>query len=401
MFTNLGPATPATVSVTGLTGTFGADGSYLITGKSLESPPSIIDYIQLQTGTPPVTLELHGQVRSLGEDTYEGKITRVSYDSDGLDFDIRGSVHLQDLEDGRVKFKVSSFSLDIDGPVDAALSFQGALNVHNGRVSGNISAAALEVDGGYIQATALHRPATHLDIQDASTLLSSFLSGNDTIYGEGTDQTLRGYRGNDTINAGSGNDILGGDRGNDTLRGNDGDDVLNGSTGNDRLFGGGGNDTLNGDNGNDTLHGGDDDDTLNGGAGHDKLDGGLGNDTLSWDAADSQVNGGEGTDFLLFAGADLILDLAGPAGNRITNIEALDLTGTGDNTLVLAAADVMRISETDMLTVTGDSGDEIELSDAGWTAGADSVIDAQTYHSYTNESATLLVLEDVSVVFLV
>ena len=152
----------------------------------------------------------------------------------------------------------------------------------------------------------------------------SGLGGNDLIYGDDTDNTLRGGAGNDTLVGGQGNDILDGGADDDTavfggastnyqiaqtgagqfevslrngnstgvrtvigvehLRFSDrtidlvaavggtgtvGNDVITGSTGNDVLRGLAGNDVLTGLGGNDVLDGGTGGDTMTGGTGDD------------------------------------------------------------------------------------------------------------------------------------
>jgi Ca2+-binding RTX toxin-like protein len=78
-------------------------------------------------------------------------------------------------------------------------------------------------------------------------------SGNDTVNGNGSDNTLIGFAGNDTINSGGGNDDAHGGAGNDTLYGDGGTDLLHGGVGNDTLYGGDGLDTLYGGTGADTY----------------------------------------------------------------------------------------------------------------------------------------------------
>ena len=85
-------------------------------------------------------------------------------------------------------------------------------------------------------------------------------NGPDTIYGEG------------------GNDYLDGWKGDDTLYGGNGHDTLLGYDGYDKLYGGAGNDTLKGEKGPDDLYGG---------AGVDKLYGGAGDDYFYFGKTDS------------------------------------------------------------------------------------------------------------------
>lgn len=170
------------------------------------------------------------------------------------------------------------------------------------------------------------------------------LGGNDRIYGDDSDNTLRGGAGNDLLVGGRGNDILDGGADDDTavfggaasnykivqtgtaqfevsLRngGNTGvrtvinvehlrfaDQTIDlisagagtGTTGNDVLTGGTGDDVLRGLGGNDQLIGLGGNDTLDGGTGNDTMTGGSGDDTYVVDSATDRVIelANEGTD---------------------------------------------------------------------------------------------------------
>lgn len=74
---------------------------------------------------------------------------------------------------------------------------------------------------------------------------------------------------------------------------------------------------------------------LDGGPGADTLLGGAGNDVLVYDAADASVDGGADTDTLRTAGSGTTLDLTLIPDTRITNLEVIDITGTGNNSAVL------------------------------------------------------------------
>ncbi len=176
-------------------------------------------------------------------------------------------------------------------------------------------------------------------------------SGNDTIYGDTSANTLRGGSGNDTIftsagvdyidggsgsgdwidfsaitstsinvnlstqkiindgfgntesilnveniNGGALNDTLYGDGMANTIYGNAGADSLQGNDGNDLLYGGIGNDVMDGGADDDRLFGEADDDTLSGGSGNDTLDGGDGNDTFIGGSGNDTFIGGNGAD---------------------------------------------------------------------------------------------------------
>jgi Ca2+-binding RTX toxin-like protein len=140
---------------------------------------------------------------------------------------------------------------------------------------------------------------------------------------------------------------------------------------------------------------------MTGNSGANVLDGGAGDDTLVWDPADSGVHGGLGADTLRVDGAGVALDLAGRAGTQITDVEIIDLTGTGDNTLMLDLDDVLAMSSTtNTLRVGGNAGDSVNAGDAGaWNQGADLVIGADTYHSFTQGLGTLLVDSEIDNIF--
>ncbi|WP_159997272.1 hypothetical protein [Roseomonas sp. 18066] len=105
-------------------------------------------------------------------------------------------------------------------------------------------------------------------------------SGNDRIYGNLNDDSLKGGGGDDLLDGGIGNDQLFGEDGNDTLVGGLGTDVLDGGAGDDKLSGGDDADILTGGAGNDTMDGGPGEDTLNIGFGNDTVTGGGGGDTF-------------------------------------------------------------------------------------------------------------------------
>jgi hypothetical protein len=180
------------------------------------------------------------------------------------------------------------------------------------------------------------------------------LAGDDTLFGNGGNDVLNGGDGRDVLDGGSGNDVLRGGNGNDTLRGGLGNDALSGDAGNDRLFGGAGNDTLNGGAGNDTL---------SDGSGVDLFSGGTGNDVVVTSTLNfASIAGGAGQDTLSLSGKDQILDLTTMADTRLTGIEAIDLSGAGNNRLILDAAEIQNLSDTDTLKIDGNLGDVVYLT---------------------------------------
>jgi Ca2+-binding RTX toxin-like protein len=286
-----------------------------------------------------------------------------------------------------------------------------------------------------------------------NALLSNMGDKTGTVTGNGLNNILSSISGTAILNGGAGNDTLSGSAGgNDTLTGGAGVDSLHGGLGlgndvflyaaptdfsvGESVDGGGGTDdvlrftstvagstlTLSGTvlvdsvaianaagvatgtalNVNAaavtnalTIMGNNGANVLTGTAQADTLIGNGGNDTLVWDPLDLSVQGGAGTDTLRVNGADVNVDLTAVADDVITDIEVINLTGSGNNTLTLALADVLAISSTtDTLRVDGNAGDVVQ-TDLGWLQLANVTIGAQVYAQYVNDTAKLLVDTDV------
>ena len=189
-------------------------------------------------------------------------------------------------------------------------------------------------------------------------------------------------------------DSITGSAADDKLLGRGGADVLSGGSGEDLLKGGGGDDTLSGGEDDDNLKGGGGDDVLDGGSGDDVLAGGGGSDVLVYDEDDTvKVDGGSGTDTLRFDGSGATLNLLGQAGTLYKNIEIVDLSSTGNNTLLLDEASILALStSTDTLRVIGaDAGNAVRTTAEEWTFNGTVIIDGMTFNEYVNGEATLQV----------
>lgn len=221
---------------------------------------------------------------------------------------------------------------------------------------------------------------------------------DDYVFGGASGGTVLLLGGNDDYDNPEVQDVadhVDGGAGNDAIWGGGGADTLLGGADADRLDGESGADSLDGGAGADTLAGGEDDDILDGGAGVDRLSGNEGEDILVWRNSESLLSGGSGTDTLRVSGGDLALGgLAGIA----SGIERIDLAfDTGANLLALAAADIIGLSDTDGLTVTGTAADSLNAG-AGWTDGGS---DGAGNHIYTKlvgaVLATLVVSDAITV----
>ena len=156
--------------------------------------------------------------------------------------------------------------------------------------------------------------------------------------------------------------------------------------------------TINGTSAANIINGADGNDTLIGLGGADVLIGGRGDDVMVVsDTTFRRIVGGNGQDRLQLNGAGLTLDLNARADNRILGVESIDITGTGNNTLVLNRNDVLNISDKgNALLVRGNAGDMVG-TDTGWTQIANEVISGETYQVFQNGTAVLRVLQGVAV----
>lgn len=224
------------------------------------------------------------------------------------------------------------------------------------------------------------------------------LTGTSTINGTGNSlaNTLTGNSVSNILSGGDGDDVLNGDGGNDTI---------NGDAGNDRLFEGEGNDVLNGGIGNDVL---------DGGTGRDRYNGGADNDHLTLDMADlatgataGQYDGGSGTDQINFSlSGSTVFDMRTIDDSLLRNIEVLNLQTnrtvqnfaiTNNHKVFLTFNDVNAINDQHALRIDGGLGDQVTLSDFGWIEGAQQIVNNQTYDTFSNGQALLLVGVDVDV----
>jgi hypothetical protein len=129
-----------------------------------------------------------------------------------------------------------------------------------------------------------------------------------------------------------------------------------------------------------TLDGGDGDDVLTGGAGDDTLRGGAGDDTFNASAGADDLRGGDGIDTAELSGASLSVSLddvaddgvAGQGENIHSDIEDVDVTGTGTTTLIGSEAGNGLTVVGGKAVITGGPGADILNGGAG-----DDTIDAR------------------------
>ncbi|MDA1012829.1 MAG: hypothetical protein O3A00_00075 [Planctomycetota bacterium] len=140
------------------------------------------------------------------------------------------------------------------------------------------------------------------------------------------------------------------------------------------------------------LNGAQADDLLIGNGGADVFKGGAGDDTFSVpDLNFARIEGDNGTDRLSFTGTSLTLDLTNGVFGRLDSVEAIALTGGGDNTLIITDQQVLGLSpESNSVTVLGNAGDVVHRG-TGWTPGEVVDIGGQQFRVYSQGSAELLI----------
>ncbi|ROM40001.1 hypothetical protein BK648_19785 [Pseudomonas poae] len=123
--------------------------------------------------------------------------------------------------------------------------------------------------------------------------------------------------------------------------------------------------------------------------------------------ASSGIHGDVGLDTLKLTGGGQMLDL-GAMGEKLTSIEIIDLTGTGDNAINLSLKDVLNLGETNVfhenemvqMMIKGDAGDVVNLdglvdaADSGkWVAQGVLALGDTNYqiYQYSTLAAELLV----------
>ena len=146
-------------------------------------------------------------------------------------------------------------------------------------------------------------------------------------------------------------------------------------------------------------------DSFTGIATADVVRGGPGDDTISVTALDfADIDGSAGRDTLVLAGADLSLDLTGAGNGGVDNVEVVDLSGSGANTLVLDSLVVFDLTEERdggiaTLDVLGDADDTVVLTGGNFTAHdpATEMEAGTTYNVYRAGNAEVRVETGVQV----
>ncbi|ASM76614.1 FG-GAP repeat protein [Vitreoscilla filiformis] len=304
-----------------------------------------------------------------------------------------------------------------DGLDDLIVGAQGA------DPSGNANAGKSYVvfgksDGGAVDVLALTAGTSTagfvINGQSADDYSGRSVSSAGDVNGDGFDDLIVGaYSADPSGNASAGKSyvIFGGsevitewifDSADGDAIGTSAAETLTGTSGDNQLVAGAGDDTLIGSGGADVLYGGAGDDVIV-----------LNTSNLSelGQTGDSQsilrIDGGSGVDTLRIDGAGITLDLTAVKAPVIQNIDVLDITGSGDNVLVMSLTDVLQLGAANtfstagkmQLMIQGNAGDSVTLNDAAdWQATGTASYEGQTYQLYDRDgaSAQLWVDADVS-----
>lgn len=189
-------------------------------------------------------------------------------------------------------------------------------------------------------------------------------SGNDSIRGGLGDDWLVGGTGNDSVNGGDGDDTMfagSGDKGDDTINGGAGDDIIGGARGDDSLIGGTGDDTIFGGEGRDVIDGGGDDNLIWAGKGADNITGGADEDTIGGGEGDDVINAGGGKDLIFGGGGVLGGDDDIDAGAGVDTV----FGGAGNDTIDGGADADLIFGGGDDDSITGGAGNDEVWGGAG------------------------------------
>jgi len=137
------------------------------------------------------------------------------------------------------------------------------------------------------------------------------------------------------------------------------------------------------------------DDILGSRGGADVLYSGNGDDTVALDGGQFfRIDAGGGQDTLALADEDVVLNLTVIPNNAVVDIEIIDLTGTGDNQVMMLADDVRALAGPSKgVQITGDAGDAVDIDLTGGAWAADGTMDG--FDRYTDGVHLLEVSTDL------
>jgi hypothetical protein len=281
------------------------------------------------------------------------------------------AINLSDIENGAGGFVIIGQTADDT----SGISVSGAGDV-NGDGLADLIVGASNASAGAGKSYVIFGSTTGAFNQTAVDALGT--TGDDNLSDGGVERTLVGNAGNDNLTATAAS-VLSGGTGNDSF--NIGSEMIRAL---ESPYGGGGN--------------------------LDRL---------------ARLDGGAGVDTLRLTGGDLTLNLTqianqgasfGEVGSRLSSIEKIDLTGSGNNTLKLSVGDVLDLSGVNdlfglfasptfagrhELAIRGNAGDEVVLADkTNWGFLGNYPLDNMGYAVYNHNSSGATLFVDVAVAVL-
>ena len=264
-----------------------------------------------------------------------------------------------------------------DGYDDLVARDAGTLYV----IYGNAGQGAVDLTNGGLGSVA----GFEISVEDSGDEVGLVVSGAGDVNGDGFEDILIGAPNAEEAGGGTNEGVsyvvYGGDifgevmAGSGTITGTSGDESLVGSNGADVI---------------DTM------------GGADSVRAGAGDDVVKIIGTDFfRIDGGSGFDTLELRGTGLSLDLSAIGNNKIENIESVDLTGTGNNSLAITALELEALGGLTeggktKLIVEGNSGDAVTTTD-DWTANSTAMYDGTSYNLFELGNYQLLIDTDVDV----
>jgi hypothetical protein len=214
---------------------------------------------------------------------------------------------------------------------------------------------------------------------------------------DGTDDSIQGNGGNDTIDAGAGDDTVDGGTGNDTINAGVGDDTVDGGTGNDIIHGGNGADTIDGGTGNDFINAGAGNDSVDGGTGNDTINAGADNDTIVASTDTDTIDGGDGADTYTVLDSSTIVDVTETVTVVVDNdgdgtvFKAIDCTTDTVTSIETFIADEA-LAENDIITINDTDIDDATFDPTGTLFARSEIsnLDNNSVGTFTLQSGTVI-----------
>ena len=116
---------------------------------------------------------------------------------------------------------------------------------------------------------------------------------------------------------------------------------------------------------------------------------------MIFDASDTKIDGGSDLDTLIFEAADMEINFD-DFDDIVTNIEEIDITGAGDNTLTIDYNNIVNVTDNDStLTINGNAGDTVQL-EGNWTETGQFTSGGESYTQFSQDDATVVISDNIT-----